>query len=140
MTKARLFGEYASFHNDPRNRVCHAVGIPLILLGILGLTAQVRIGPIDLAIVLGALTLVYYAVIDQRGAFVSLLVFAVLYEVGVRVGWQVDGGAFVVGWAFQLVGHRLEGTKPKFLDNLIYLLVGPLYIFDEGVDTLARCL
>lgn len=139
MTKARLFNEYASYHNDRRNRVCHAFGIPLIILGVMGLLAHVRIGPIDLAVVLAALTLAYYATIDVRGALISLLVFAVLYLAGVRLPWEVSLGAFVVGWAFQLVGHRIEGTKPKFLDNLIYLLVGPLYIFEEGVDALARC-
>ena len=139
MTKARLFSEYASYHSDARNRVCHAFGIPLIILGLLGLASLVRIGPVDLAIVLGALTLVYYATIDLRGAFVSLLVFAVLYQVGARVPWEVNVGAFILGWAFQLVGHRFEGTKPKFLENAIYLLIGPLYIFEEGVDALARC-
>ncbi len=140
MTKARLFGEYAAYHNDPRNRLCHAFGIPLIILGLMGLTAQVRLGPIDLAIVLALLTLIYYATIDRRGAFLSLLVFAVLYVLSTKLPWQVNAGAFVLGWAFQLVGHRIEGTKPKFLENLIYLLIGPLYIFNEGADALARSL
>ncbi len=140
MTKARLFGEYAAYHSDPRNRLCHAFGIPLIILGLLGLTALVRIGPIDLAVVLALLTLIYYATIDVRGAFISLLIFAALYALGTKLPWTISAGAFVLGWAFQLVGHRLEGTKPKFLENLIYLLVGPLYIFNEGADALSRSL
>ncbi|HUY40292.1 MAG TPA: Mpo1-like protein [Candidatus Dormibacteraeota bacterium] len=139
MTKARLFGEYASYHNDPRNRICHAFGIPLIILGLLGLTAQVRLGPVTLAMVLAVLTLAYYVTIDLRGTLVSLLIFAALYVIGTRLAWEFDAGAFVLGWIFQLVGHRFEGTKPKFLENLIYLLIGPLYIFEEGVDALARC-
>ncbi|MHB8433122.1 MAG: Mpo1-like protein [Candidatus Tyrphobacter sp.] len=139
MTKARLFGEYASYHNDPRNRICHAFGIPLIILGLLGLTAQVRLGPVTLAMVLAVLTLAYYVTIDLRGTLVSLLIFAALYVIGTRLAWELDAGAFVLGWIFQLVGHRFEGTKPKFLENLIYLLIGPLYIFEEGVDALARC-
>jgi uncharacterized membrane protein YGL010W len=139
MTKARLFGEYASYHNDPRNRICHAFGIPLIILGLLGLTAQVRLGPVTLAMVLAVLTLAYYVTIDLRGTLVSLLIFAALYVIGTRLAWELDAGAFVLGWIFQLVGHRIEGTKPKFLENLIYLLIGPLYIFEEGVDALARC-
>lgn len=138
-SKARLFSEYASYHNDPRNRACHALGIPLIVAGLLGLTAEIRIGSVNLAIVLAVLTLVYYVAIDRRGAFVALLVFAALYTIATRLEWQIDAALFVAGWVFQLVGHRIEGTKPKFLENLIYLLVGPLYIFEEGVDALARC-
>lgn len=138
MTKSELFTEYASYHSERRNRVCHAFGIPLIVLGIMGLTALVRIGPVDLAIVLAVAALAYYASIDLGGAAISLVVFAVLYLVALRIGWQASLAAFVLGWVFQLVGHRFEGTKPKFLDNLIYLLIGPLYIFEEVFGAVIR--
>jgi uncharacterized membrane protein YGL010W len=134
MTKAELFTEYASYHADPRNRVCHATGIPLILVGIMGLAHLARIGSIDLAIVAGVATLLYYAKIDPRGALICTVVFAILYFVAIRLPWQISTAAFVIGWIFQLVGHRFEGTKPKFLENLIYLLIGPLYFFEEVFD------
>jgi uncharacterized membrane protein YGL010W len=134
MTKAELFTEYASYHADRRNRACHAIGIPLILLGIMGLLHLAVIGPIDLAIVAGVATLVYYATIDPRGALICTVAFAILYFVAVRVPWQIDAAAFAIGWIFQLVGHRFEGTKPKFMENLIYLLIGPLYFFQEVFD------
>jgi uncharacterized membrane protein YGL010W len=138
MTKSELFKEYASYHADPRNRVCHGFGIPLIVLGLLGLAHLVRLGPVDLAMVVTVAVLVYYAAIDLRGAAISAVVFAILYLVAVRLPWQINLAAFVVGWVFQLVGHKLEGTKPKFLENLIYLLIGPLYIFEEGSSLLLR--
>lgn len=138
MTKSQLFKEYASYHADPRNRVCHGFGIPLIVLGLLGLAHLVRLGPVDLAIVVAVAVLVYYAAIDLRGAAISGVVFAILYLVAVRLPWQINLAAFIVGWVFQLVGHKLEGTKPKFLENLIYLLIGPLYIFEEGSSLLLR--
>lgn len=136
MTKAQLFDEYASYHNDRRNRVCHAFGIPLIVLGTMGLAALVRLGPVDLAIVLASLTLIYYATLDIRGAAVALAIFAALYLIGTKLWWPWSLAAFVLGWIFQLVGHRIEGTKPKFLENLIYLVVGPLYIFEEGIHAI----
>jgi uncharacterized membrane protein YGL010W len=138
MTKAELFQEYAAYHADRRNRICHGFGIPLIVLGILGLTHLVRLGPLDLATPVAVAVLLYYAAIDVRGALISLVVFAVLYVVAVRLAWQLNLAAFLVGWAFQLVGHKLEGTKPKFLDNVVYLLIGPLYIFEEGFGALLR--
>lgn len=131
MTKAALFAEYASYHADRRNRFCHAIGIPLIVLGTMGLVSLRHIGPVDLAVVIAIAVLIYYAALDIRGALLSLVIFAVLYVIAIRLAWQVNLAALILGWVFQLVGHRFEGTKPKFLENLIYLLVGPLYIFEE---------
>lgn len=135
MTKSELFTEYAAYHADRRNRACHAVGIPLILLGTMGIFHLVAIGPIDLAIVAGIATLLYYVFIDPRGALISTVLFAIIYEIAIRIPWQIALAALVIGWVFQLVGHRFEGTKPKFLENLVYLLIGPLYIFEEIFDS-----
>lgn len=134
VTKSELFREYGAYHADGRNRVCHAFGIPLIVLGVMGLLHLIRIGPIDLAIVVSVIVLIYYATVDVRGAILSACAFAILYYGGIHCSWQVSLSAFVVGWILQLVGHRFEGTKPKFLENLVYLLIGPLYIFEELFD------
>jgi len=131
MTKTELYAEYGSYHADPRNRLCHAFGIPLIVLGVLGLLASVHLGPIDLAIPVAALVLIYYATVSPRGALISLVLFAALYVVAVHLSWAPSVAAFVAGWVFQLAGHRMEGNKPKFLDNLTYLAIGPLYFFEE---------
>jgi uncharacterized membrane protein YGL010W len=136
MTKAELFREYRAYHQDARNHICHMIGIPLIVVGIMAMLHAVVLGRIDLAALAAVAVLIYYAVIDLRGALVSAVVFAVLYVIAMRLSWQVGLGAFVLGWVFQLVGHRFEGSKPKFLENLVYLLIGPLYIFEESFDTL----
>jgi uncharacterized membrane protein YGL010W len=104
----------------------------------MGILHLVTFGPIDVAIVAGIATLLYYAFIDPRGALISTVAFAILYEIAIRVSWQVALGALVFGWVFQLVGHRFEGSKPKFLENLVYLLIGPLYIFEELFDSVRR--
>lgn len=134
MTKTELFTEYGSYHMDRRNRVFHAFGIPLIVLGIMGLAHLLALGPVDLAAVAAIAVLIYYGVLDPRGALLSTIVFAILYLIAIRLPWQVSLAAFILGWVFQLVGHRFEGTKPKFLENLVYLLIGPLYIFEETFD------
>jgi uncharacterized membrane protein YGL010W len=108
MTKTELFTDYGAYHADGRNRACHAIGIPLILLGTMGILHLVALGPIDLAIV---------------------------GSVATRLPWEIALAALVIGWIFQLVGHRFEGTKPKFLENLVYLLIGPLYFFEETFDS-----
>jgi len=131
MTKDQLYAEYAGYHRDVRNRRAHAVGIPLIVLGLLGLFSLLRLGPVDLAVLAALAVLLYYAAIDARGALISAVVFVVLYWIAMHLPWEVNVGALVLGWGFQLVGHRFEGNKPKFLENLVYLLIGPLYFFQE---------
>ena len=138
MTKEQLYAEYGGYHRDIRNRRAHAIGIPLIVVGLLGLLHLVQLGSIDLAVAAAVGVLLYYVAIDARGALISAVVFAALYWVAVHLAWGVNVGAFVLGWAFQLVGHRFEGNKPKFLENLVYLLIGPLYFFQELFGSLTR--
>ena len=138
MTNDQLYAEYAGYHRDIRNRRAHAVGIPLIVLGLLGLLSLLRLGPVDLAVVAAVAVLLYYAAIDARGAFTSAIVFALLYGMALHLPWKGSVAAFILGWCLQLVGHRFEGNKPKFLENLVYLLVGPLYFFQELFGTLTK--
>ncbi|HKU67845.1 MAG TPA: Mpo1-like protein [Candidatus Baltobacteraceae bacterium] len=139
MTKDQLYADYAGYHQDVRNRRAHAAGIPLIVLGLLGLfhaCPLLRIGPVDLAVVAAVAVLLYYVALDVRGALISAVAFFVLYEIAIHLTWELCVGAFILGWIFQLVGHRFEGNKPKFLENVVYLLVGPLYFFQELFDSL----
>ena len=43
------------------------------------------------------------------------------------LGW-VALALFAVTWVFQFIGHRIEGKKPSFLEDLQYLLVGPVFL------------
>jgi uncharacterized membrane protein YGL010W len=36
-------------------------------------------------------------------------------------------GVFVVAWIAQFIGHHIEGKRPSFLTDLVYLLVGPIW-------------
>jgi uncharacterized membrane protein YGL010W len=38
---------------------------------------------------------------------------------------------FVGAWIMQFVGHKLEGKKPSFLEDLQYLWVGPLFVLSK---------
>ena len=35
---------------------------------------------------------------------------------------------FVVAWIGQFVGHKIEGKKPSFFEDLRFLLIGPLFV------------
>ena len=44
---------------------------------------------------------------------------------------RLAAGLFVGGWALQLLGHRIEGNKPAFINDPVYLLVGPVWVAHE---------
>jgi len=44
------------------------------------------------------------------------------------VSWRWALPLFVVGWILQFVGHAIEGTRPAFLQNPIYFLIGPWWL------------
>ena len=49
--------------------------------------------------------------------------------------WLAIGvGLFVVGWVFQFIGHvAYEHRKPAFVDDVIGLLIGPLFVLAEAL-------
>ena len=43
--------------------------------------------------------------------------------------WWTAAFMFVVGWAFQIVGHAVfERRKPALLDNAFHMFIGPMFI------------
>jgi uncharacterized membrane protein YGL010W len=44
------------------------------------------------------------------------------------VSWRWALGLFVAGWILQLVGHAIEGNRPAFFSNPLYLIVGPWWL------------
>ena len=40
----------------------------------------------------------------------------------------IGAAVFVAAWIGQFIGHKIEGKKPSFFDDLRYLLIGPLFV------------
>jgi uncharacterized membrane protein YGL010W len=134
--------QYASYHRDRRNIATHLVGIPAIVVGIEALLGRpsVLVGglPVSPALVATIAAGGFYLGLDRLyGAMMAALLAAAFYG-GARMAaqstgtWLVTSGAlFVGGWIVQFVGHAFEGRKPAFADDLVGLLVGPLFVVAE---------
>jgi len=139
---SRLFDEYGAYHRDRRNLICHEIGIPLIVLGIIAwlrLAALSGTG-LNLAVLAIIATSVYYLSLGREvraAAGIAIAGMIVLYLIAAYVSWPFAIGVFVVGWIFQFVGHGYEGKSPAFLTNLLHLLVGPLWVASHLVPTSA---
>ncbi|HEX4508811.1 MAG TPA: Mpo1-like protein, partial [Burkholderiaceae bacterium] len=71
----------------------------------------------------------------------ALLMFAAQHvSYGSTAAWLAWGvGFFVVGWLIQFVGHYYEGRKPAFVDDLVGLLVGPMFVVGEALFAAGLC-
>jgi uncharacterized membrane protein YGL010W len=136
---------YASYHRDRRNIATHFIGIPMILFSIVLLLSRPvwlthDILPVTPALLISIVLGIYYLRLDiSLGLFmciilVSMLKIAAPLAMGATDTWLTWGiGLFVVGWIFQSIGHIWEGKKPAFLDDLIGLIIGPLFVAAELV-------
>ena len=134
--------QYASYHRDRRNIATHLVGIPMIVCGIEAMLARASLSAQGwtLSLALGgtlAATVFYFALDRRYGVAMAGFLGASLW-IGTSLAalstaaWLLAFAIlFVVGWAIQFVGHAFEGRKPAFLDDLVGLLVGPLFIVAE---------
>ncbi|ENU24743.1 hypothetical protein F993_00989 [Acinetobacter proteolyticus] len=140
----RLLSQYAAYHLDRNNVVTHFVGIPLIVFSILCLTARAGVEisgfSITLAMLLIVLSSIYYISLDKLFGLLMLILFVLVYPLAVKIAslatWSWLGasiGIFVVGWVFQFVGHYFEKKKPAFVDDVIGLAIGPLFVLAEFI-------
>lgn len=134
--------QYAAYHRDRRNIATHFVGIPMIMLAIATLLARPTMMvaglPVNPALVAVLACIAFYFTLDVRyGLTMTLVMGGSLYIANVIAAqatstWLALGiGLFVVGWVIQFVGHYFEGRKPAFVDDLIGLIVGPLFVVAE---------
>ena len=122
-----LVGQYAESHRHPTNVAVHWVCVPIIVWCTLALMFVVHPW---LCYAFVAASLVYYLRLSVPMALVMAAFTAASvasFFVLPHVGW-VALAAFVVTWIAQFIGHQIEGKKPSFLEDLQFLLVGPLFL------------
>ena len=135
--------QYAAYHRDRRNIATHFVGIPMIVFSVvLALdTASFTAGgwTVSAAAIVSFIACIYYLRLDiAMGVAMSLtllLMCAGASEMTARLSTGASLGCasaiFVAGWALQFLGHRFEGMKPAFYDDVMQLAIGPLFVCAE---------
>jgi uncharacterized membrane protein YGL010W len=136
-------GQYAVYHRDSRNIASHLVGIPLIVVAVATLLARPSVGLMGMpgvspAMLLAAAVAVFYLRLDLRFGILMICLLALCVWAGKLLATQPTGlwlawglGLFFVGWVIQFIGHYFEGSKPAFVDDVIGLAIGPLFIVAE---------
>ena len=127
----QLLAHYEESHRNPRNERIHFVAIPLIMLSLLGLLYALHPW-VAYAFVLASM--VYYARLSTvflvAMAALSVIGLALVYAMGERT-LTICIALFVGAWIAQFVGHKIEGKKPSFFEDLQYLWVGPIFVLSK---------
>ncbi|MDI9333313.1 MAG: DUF962 domain-containing protein [Cytophagales bacterium] len=134
MTECRvdsLLAHYGSSHTHPTNELIHMIAIPLIALSLSGLLYAIH--PYLLyAFLIGSF--IYYARLSAVFLITMLAWSAVMLWIVQALGAQlvaVCTAVFVGAWILQLIGHKIEGKKPSFFEDIQYLWVGPLFVLSK---------
>ncbi len=135
--------QYAAYHRDRRNIATHFIGVPMIMLAVTVLLSRPALDvgglPVSPALLAALAAGLFYLRLDARFGLVMATLLALCVAAGQALAagptatWLGAGvGLFVVGWIIQFVGHWYEGRKPAFVDDLLGLVIGPLFVVAEA--------
>lgn len=140
--------EYGKTHRNPTNQIIHFICVPAIFASTLALGWLLNLqllgveAPwarwVNAATVGGALILLFfYSRLGWRASGLMIVWFLVSVALILAVEasplplWAVAAAVWIAAWLVQLVGHNIEGAKPSFIDDLVFLLIGPLFVMEE---------
>jgi uncharacterized membrane protein YGL010W len=124
-----LLAQYSESHLNPTNELIHFVCVPIIVFTLLGLLWAIH-PAVAVAVTLASLA--YYFKLSKPFAvgmlLMSALFLALLAALPDRAVLPLSVAIFVLAWIGQFIGHKIEGKKPSFFDDLRFLLIGPLFV------------
>ncbi len=124
-----LLEKYSESHLNHTNELIHFVCVPVIVFTLLGIIWAIH--PLA-AVAVTLVSLVYYFQLSKAFALgmlvMAALMLGVLSLLPPPAVLPLSIAIFVLAWIGQFIGHKIEGKKPSFLDDLRFLLIGPLFV------------
>ncbi len=135
--------KYGESHQNPTNKIIHWFCVPAIMFSLFGLLYSIPF-PIERSLfanwgsVFFAITLIYYLRLSIPMFFgfipIGIAMLFGLDSIYQAIGSQASTLAlislsiFVVAWIVQFIGHKIEGAKPSFLEDVQFLMIGPAWL------------
>lgn len=135
--------KYGESHQNPTNKLIHWFCVPAIMFSLFGLLYAIPF-PVERglftnwAAVFFAGALLYYLRLSVP-MFIGFLPIGAAMVFGIDAIYNSVGqspamlayislGIFVVAWVIQFIGHKIEGAKPSFLEDVQFLMIGPAWL------------
>ena len=137
------FAAYGESHQDHTNELIHWICVPVIFFCVLGLIWSIPIPDrleeaapwFDWTIPVGLAVLAFYLRLSPAlaaGMFFFITVCYLLIVLQASICpvpvWKTSLILFVAAWIGQFIGHKIEGKKPSFLNDIVFLLIGPAWL------------
>tara|TARA_B100000614_G_scaffold252696_1_gene265663 strand:+ start:4038 stop:4529 length:492 start_codon:yes stop_codon:yes gene_type:complete len=134
---------YAETHQNPLNKKIHWICVPLIMISLFGILSQIKISfindeiPIFLYLLIVASILFYFSLsfsLTIGMIFVSSMFLYIVTSINSMFNNSLNQlliiylAIFFISWIGQFVGHKIEGKKPSFFDDIKFLLIGPAWL------------
>ena len=134
---------YGESHQNKINKKIHWICVPLIMLSLLGILSLVKFSSpignfcINIAYILIFLAIIFYIrlsiSITIGMVFISVLNLYVIYQLELLFFSKTNIFLFylmifVIAWIGQFIGHKIEGKKPSFFEDVKFLLIGPAWL------------
>lgn len=126
--------EYGVDHQNPTNQNVHKICVPLIMFSILGILWSLPRPilfdlEINWAFVLIVTAMLFYVSLKNFKMLVLMVMQTFLmcmackwfYERNILL--QTSLIVFVLSWIGQFIGHKIEGRKPSFLQDISFCLL-----------------
>jgi uncharacterized membrane protein YGL010W len=142
-TADQWFAEYGDSHQDGTNELIHWICVPIIFCSVFGLIWSIPVPallaapapwfnwtqPVALAVLL------FYVRLSVPLAvgvffFISVCYSLVAWHAAVCpfAVWKSCLIFFTLAWIGQFMGHKIEGKKPSFFHDVVFLLIGPAWL------------
>ena len=133
--------EYGESHTNHTNKTIHWICVPLIFFAIVGLLYGIKLPlfisgyQLNMAVIILMLVIVYYFLLSKT-LWIGMLLFSLLCLIVCQYIeavlfmrlWIFALLVFVVAWAGQFYGHKVEGKKPSFIKDIKFLMIGPAWL------------
>ncbi len=136
------FDAYGVSHQNATNKLIHWICVPVIYFCVVGLLWSVPMPdappfskPHMLATIAVALVGLFYLRLSLT-IMIGMLAWsfaclALCHYIEIHAPWPLWAiciTLFALAWIGQFYGHRIEGKKPSFLDDLQFLMIGPAWL------------
>lgn len=145
-TYEQFLTEYGHSHQNPVNTIIHLFCVPIIFFSTAGLGWCVSLGQfipglspevaswVNLTTLAAIPVTLFYAKLGRSSLLTGLAWMAIsvalcvaIQNAGLPLLW-ISAVLWMLAWVVQFVGHHIEGAKPSFSDDLVFLLIGPLFV------------
>ena len=136
--------EYGRSHQNPINKFIHWICVPLIMLSLIGLLYSIpysynismnnKIFSINISIIFLFLVIIYYFKLSKTLSIGMVLISILLIKGTFFLNsldfplWKSSLSIFIIAWIGQFIGHKIEGEKPSFFEDIQFLLIGPAWL------------